>query len=227
MTTTNTVPESLVTPSEQALDFAQQQVRKLITTHPDYFPLFTQGGHWKHGQEAWTNWCEGFLGGMMWIFARRTGDAWWRERAEHYSRLIEHRKQDRTVHDLGFLFWPTWKAWYDLTGDNAINAVVIEAGKTLSLRSEERRVGKGCGTVTGVQTCALPILMWIFARRTGDAWWRERAEHYSRLIEHRKQDRTVHDLGFLFWPTWKAWYDLTGDNAINAVVIEAGKTLSL
>ena len=56
----------------QALDFAQAQVRALISNHPDYFPLYTEDGKWQHGREAWTNWCEGFLGGMMWIFARRT-----------------------------------------------------------------------------------------------------------------------------------------------------------
>lgn len=73
---------------EQAFDFAQTQVRGLIDKHPDYFPIYTQNGKWKHSSEAWTNWCEGFLGGMMWIFHKRTGDPAWRASAEHYSRLI-------------------------------------------------------------------------------------------------------------------------------------------
>ena len=59
--------------AEQAMAFAQQQVEALITAHPDYFPLYTEEGKWQHGKQSWTNWCEGFLGGMMWIFARRTG----------------------------------------------------------------------------------------------------------------------------------------------------------
>jgi len=87
-----------------AFNFAQSQVRRLIETYPDYFPIYTTGGKWKHGGEAWTNWCEGFLGGMLWIFHRRTADPWWRERAEHYSRLHEHRQHERTVHDLSILF---------------------------------------------------------------------------------------------------------------------------
>jgi hypothetical protein len=105
--------------AEMALDFAGHQIRQLITRYPDYFPLFTTGGKWHHDREAWTNWCEGFLGGMLWILARRREDRWYREQAEHYSLLIEHRKTDRTVHDLGFLFLPTWKVWYELTGDPA------------------------------------------------------------------------------------------------------------
>jgi unsaturated chondroitin disaccharide hydrolase len=42
------------------------------------------------------------------------------------------------VHDLGFLFWPTWKRWYELDGDPAVNAVVVEAGQTLALRFIEK-----------------------------------------------------------------------------------------
>jgi unsaturated chondroitin disaccharide hydrolase len=119
---------------ETAFGFAQTQVRSLIDTYPDYFPMYTEGGAWKHQGKTWTNWCEGFLGGMMWIFHSRTRDMGWRERAEHYSRLIEDRNTDRTVHDLGFLFWSTWKRWYDLAGDEDINQTVITAGKTMGLR---------------------------------------------------------------------------------------------
>jgi len=124
--------------AQTALEFSGRQLRHLITQHPDYFPLYTVKGKWKHDSEAWTNWCEGFLGGMLWIIYRYTKDAWWRERAEHYSRLIEHRKTDRNVHDLGFLFLPTWKAWYDLMGDATKNQVVIDAGKTLALRFQPK-----------------------------------------------------------------------------------------
>ncbi len=122
---------------QAALEFAQSQVASLVLQHPDYFPMYTEQGRWMHSGEAWTNWCEGFLGGMMWIFYRHTGDEIWQARAEHYSRLIEERKHDRTVHDLGFLFWSTWKRWYDQMGDPAINQVVITAGQTMGLRFKE------------------------------------------------------------------------------------------
>jgi unsaturated chondroitin disaccharide hydrolase len=143
--------------AQASLEFAQNQVRNLITNHPDYFPLFTEGGKWKHGKESWTNWCEGFLPGMMWIFARRTGEPFWRERAEHYSRLIEHRKDDRTVHDLGFLFWSTWKRWYDLEGEPAVNDVVVTAGQTLGLRFNER--GKYLRSFVAPESCFIDIMM--------------------------------------------------------------------
>jgi len=132
-----TLPQ-LIHKLETAFGFAQNQVRDLIDTYPDYFPMYTEGGAWKHEGEAWTNWCEGFLGGMMWIFHARTGDMGWRESAEHYSRLVEERKNDLNVHDLGFLFWSTWKRWYDLTCDPDINQTVITAGQTMGLRFMEK-----------------------------------------------------------------------------------------
>jgi unsaturated chondroitin disaccharide hydrolase len=158
--------------TERAFAFAQNQVRALITNHPDYFPLFTTAGRWHHHSAAWTNWCEGFLGGMMWIFARRTGDAWWWERAEHYSRLVEERKHDRTVHDLGFLFWSSWKRWYDLTGDEAVNAVVIQAGQTMGLRFNQK--GKYLRSFVAPDSLFIDIMMntgiiFYAAQQTGDA----------------------------------------------------------
>jgi unsaturated chondroitin disaccharide hydrolase len=122
----------------EVFTFAEKQLRHLIETHPDYFPMYTMNGKWKHEGESWTNWCEGFLGGQLWLIYEQNRDPWWQERAEHYSRLVEHRKTDRNVHDLGFLFWSTWKRWYDLIGDSAINDIVIEAGRTLSLRFKEK-----------------------------------------------------------------------------------------
>lgn len=170
---------SAMTPSPElirkchaTLDFAGQQLRNLIENHPDYFPMYTQGGKWQHGGEAWTNWCEGFLGGQLWLLYRHTKDPYWRQKAEHYSRLIEHRKTDRTVHDLGFLFWSTWKRWYDLTGDPRINQVVIEAGRTLSLRFKEK--GQYLRSFVADESLFIDIMMnvgiiFYAAQQTGDA----------------------------------------------------------
>ncbi len=154
-----------------ALEFAGVQLRRLITDHPDYFPLFTKEGKWKHESESWTNWCEGFLGGMLWILEKRTGEKWWREKAEHYSLIIEHRKNDRNVHDLGFLFLPTWKAWYDRTADPAKNAVLVEAGRTLALRFQP--AGQYLCSFVAPESLFIDIMMnvgiiFYAAEQTGD-----------------------------------------------------------
>src|SRR5437773_4495065 len=121
-----------------ALQFGEHQVRSLIERHPDFFPMYTVGGKWRHTGEKWTQWTDGFLGGMMWQFHSRTKDARWRDRAEHYSRLLEHRQHDRDVHDLGFIFLSTYLPWYELTGDQRLHQVLIQAGRTLAMRFKEK-----------------------------------------------------------------------------------------
>jgi unsaturated chondroitin disaccharide hydrolase len=117
-----------------ALDVAASKVARLASGYPDYFPLYTDQGRWKHGKESWTNWCEGFLGGQMWLFYEFGLGEEWRTRAEHYSKLVEERQYDDQVHDLGFVLCPTWKKWWELTGEDARRQVVIQGGKTMATR---------------------------------------------------------------------------------------------
>ena len=102
------------------MEFARGQLRNLIERHPDFYPIYTAGGRWKHGGEAWTHWCDGFLPGMLWIVygqeqASSAGARWWREQAIRYSTPLEPRKLDRNVHDLGFIFMSTYYRWHQLT----------------------------------------------------------------------------------------------------------------
>ena len=127
---------------EHALGFARRQLRALIDRDPDFFPMYTVQGRWRHSGEAWTNWCEGFLPGMLWIIAAREPDdqagRWWREQAIRYTQPLELRQFDRAVHDLGFLFMSTYYRWRHLTGDPRLREVLIEAGRTLAMRFREK-----------------------------------------------------------------------------------------
>lgn len=133
-----TLPDGYDAGARRAWATAEAKVPRLATDHPDAFPLYTTGGRWDLTGEAWTNWCEGFLGGQLWLLANRTRRADLRDLAEHYSRIIEDRQYDREVHDLGFLFWPTWRRWYEATGDPAYDAPVVQAGRTMALRFNEK-----------------------------------------------------------------------------------------
>lgn len=125
---------------EKAFGFAQKQVRSLIERDPGFYPLYTDKGKWRHSKPAWTHWCDGFLPGMMWIFYQETGEQYWRDKAAEYSKALEHRKDDREVHDLGFIFFHgTYKRWYEATiregnPDPSLNDVVIHAGRVLAMR---------------------------------------------------------------------------------------------
>jgi len=130
-----------------ALNFAQRQVRRLIETHPGFYPLYTDQGRWKHDKPAWTRWCDGFLPGMMWLFLESglaDEPSYWRTKAEEYSVRLEERKEDRNVHDLGFIFYHgTYKRWYEATVRDGrpvqhYKDVVVRAGEVLAMRFKQK-----------------------------------------------------------------------------------------
>jgi unsaturated chondroitin disaccharide hydrolase len=129
---------------EAAMATVRHQVRNLIEKHPDFYPMYTRGGKWKHDGELWTHWCDGFLPGMMWIVYDRLADEesrdahWWREQAIRYSKPLEPRQFDRNVHDLGFIFMSTYYRWFEISGEPFLNDVLIQSGKTMSLRFKEK-----------------------------------------------------------------------------------------
>jgi len=156
---------------EQTLQFAQRQVAATIERHPDFFPIYTEDGKWYHEGELWTDWTGGFFAGMMWQFYRRTGDDPWRARAEHYSKLLEHRQHDRDVHDLGFIFLNTYLPWYQITGDERLHQVLLQAGRTLALRFKEK--GQYLRSFVSDESLFIDIMMnvpiiFYAAKETGD-----------------------------------------------------------
>lgn len=173
--------ERLIPKCEIALAFAQKQVRHLIESQPGVYPEYTVNGKWSPNKNPWTSWCEGFLPGQMWILYKHTGESWWREQAEKYSKELEPRKTDRNVHDLGFVFWSTYKRWYDIAGDESLNAVVIEAGKTMSMRFNE--TGKFLRSFLAEDSLFIDIMMnvgiiFYAAQQVGSQdWWEIANQH--------------------------------------------------
>lgn len=160
---------------DDALKFAQQQVRKLIETHPEFYPMYTVNGRWKHEGRIWTNWCDGFLPGMMWIFHKRhlgnSHSDYWMEQAIRYTTPLEPRRCDREAHDLGFLFFSTYYRWYRLTHEPKLRDVLIDAGKTEALRYQES--GQYLRSFVGDDSLFIDLMMnvgivFYAARETGD-----------------------------------------------------------
>jgi unsaturated chondroitin disaccharide hydrolase len=126
-----------------AMQFARGQLRNLIERYPDFYPMYTMQGKWKHSGEPWTHWCDGFLPGMLWIVYEREPQSssdrvWWRQQAIRYSKPLDPRKNDREVHDLGFIFMSTYYRWFRLTQDPTLKATVLDAGTTLALRFQRK-----------------------------------------------------------------------------------------
>jgi unsaturated chondroitin disaccharide hydrolase len=176
---------------KNALDFAQIQVRKLIENHPGFYPLYTHQGKWKHDKPAWTRWCDGFLPGMMWLFlesGQADDPAYWRRMAEKYSAALEERKEDRDVHDLGFIFFHgTYKRWYNATlaegnPDRKLNDVVIRAGQVLAMRFKKN--GNYLRSFISDESLFIDIMMnvpviFYAAKQTNDKALRDVAMRHS------------------------------------------------
>jgi len=141
----------------EALAFAARQVRGTIERHPDFYPMYTRAGRWKHEGEAWTHWCDGFLPGILWLLHRHTGDGWFRQQAERYSRPLEPRQHDRNVHDLGFIFMSTYHHWHRLTREPALREVLTQAGRTMGLRFQ--KPGRYLSSFIGPQSVFIDIMM--------------------------------------------------------------------
>ncbi|MGF1634825.1 MAG: glycoside hydrolase family 88 protein [Phycisphaerae bacterium] len=190
------------------LTFAQKQVRNLVENHPDFYPLYTHKGKWKHDKPAWTQWCDGFLPGMMWLFLESgtaDDDAYWLAKAEHYSANLLERKEDRDVHDLGFIFYHgTYKRWYEHTLRQGnprpeLDDVVIRAGQVLAMRFKEK--GQYLRSFISDESLFIDIMMnvpviFYAAQKTGDeALYRTALAHCetTRRVLVRGDGSTSHE----------------------------------
>lgn len=189
---------------EDALRFAQHQVRHLIETYPGFYPMYTSNGRWKHDGPAWSNWSDGFLPGIMWIFHKRAGgnhakDSYWMEHAIQYTKTLEPRKGDREAPDLGFIFLSTYYRWYQLARDPKLKEVLIEAGKTEALRFQES--GQYLQSSAGESSIFIDVMMnvgivFYAARETGDRRLRDIALRHcltSRRFLVRGDGSTAHE----------------------------------
>lgn len=165
---------------EHAMGFARQQLRALVERDPGFYPLYTVQGHWRHQGEAWTHWCDGFLPGMLWIIAGREPEGaegrWWREQAISYSRPLEPRQFDREVHDLGFIFMPTYYRWHRITRDQKLAGVLVEAGRTMALRFREK--GQYLRSFVAEDSLFIDIMM-----NVGIIFWAARESRDAKLAD--------------------------------------------
>ncbi len=189
---------------EHAIDLARQKVRALTARHPDFYPMYTHEGRWKHDLPAWTHWCDGFLPGLMWIFAAREPQgspdaACWRDLAIRYTKPLEPRKSDREVHDLGFIFMSTYYRWHQLAPDPAIQEVLIQAGRTMAMRFKEK--GQYLRSFVADNSLFIDIMMnvgiiFYAARHTGDEHLRDVALRHcmtTRRALVRGDGSTAHE----------------------------------
>jgi unsaturated chondroitin disaccharide hydrolase len=182
----------------RAMDFVTTQAERILREHPGYTPMHTVDGKWGRESETWTNWCEGFFPGILWLLHCHTGEGRWADTARALSLPLAPRQFDRTVHDLGFLFFSTYLREFNLTGDPHCRDVLIQAGRTLAMR---RQKGGYLASFVGPQSLFIDVMMNVglilyAANATGDERLLEIAiEHCRTTRQHlvREDGGTAHE----------------------------------
>jgi unsaturated chondroitin disaccharide hydrolase len=179
---------------------AEAKARRTLDRHgAEFSPMFTREGVWDSSSERWTHWCDGFFPGILWLLADELGSDRWRTDAERATRPLEPRKHDRAVHDLGFLFLPTYLHWFERTGDRQFEDVVIAAGQTLALRFNDK--GRFLRSFVAPDSLFIDIMMNVpiifeAAQRTNDRALHDLAAQHCRTTERflvRPDGGTAHE----------------------------------
>lgn len=191
---------------EDALDFAQEQVRALVKTSPGQMPTYTENGRWVFQRDPWApTWSGGFLTGMLWLFAARTGHDWWRQRATSYCEQLEPRKHDTGTHDVGFVLEPSWGRWHDQAPTARTQDVLVEGGRTMAMRLQQ--AGGYLSTWVDPGSTFIDVMMNVgiifrAAEYSGDDRLRETALTHCRTSRRylvRGDGSTAHE----------GWFDVT------------------
>jgi unsaturated chondroitin disaccharide hydrolase len=177
---------------DRAFNFGVEQLEKMLAKWPanQPAPIHTRHGMWHRPHFIWTDWCPGFFAGMMWLAYERTGKTEWREAAERYTRALEHRKFDRDVHDLGFIFMSTVDRWHRLVSEDDplkqwLKDILVTAGTIQSFRWKDTGDDHYIYSFHGPQSLFIDIMMNIRllfrARQLGAS-----EELFRRAVTHAR-----------------------------------------
>jgi unsaturated chondroitin disaccharide hydrolase len=118
----------------RTVQLAAHRLQRYLELHPDQFPSSTRGGKWIVDLDGHISGYEGYLPGQLWLLYRMTRDAWLRAAAERLTVALEALKVDPNAPNLGQIFMPTWKRWYEFSSEPVLNQVLTEAAGTLAAR---------------------------------------------------------------------------------------------
>ncbi len=145
----------------------------------DAFPHVTRDGRWlisEHGR-----WTAGFFVGMLWIGSLAGGVPADRELAVAWTRRLAFRAKDRSTHDMGFLFEPSFVRAHKITGSPEFRDVAVEAARSLASRfhpqgcfipawsPQEDPAYAGLAIVDTIMN--VPLLLWASQQAGDGALW--------------------------------------------------------
>lgn len=177
---------------EQAIQFVLQKVDANLSTFIDRFPAPASQNNVYPAVEN-TDWTAAFWPGMLWLAYEITGDAKYRQLAEHHIKSFQKRLDDGIhihTHDLGFLYTLSGVAPYKLTGNEAAKKMALQAADLLMRRYFDKAgIIQAWGNLDDpnqrgrmIVDCLmnLPLLYWA-TEMTGDR------KYYDAGLSHARQ----------------------------------------
>jgi unsaturated chondroitin disaccharide hydrolase len=190
---------------ESTLEYVVNKVNKDRNVLRE-FPHITKRGVWETTKDGY--WSGGFLVGMLWLAYKIRGDEKYKESAYEWLKRLEGRKDDKSMlFDLGFMFFPSFVLGYEITNDDYLKSVVLEAADTLSTFFNESSgfvyheitIGnkKAGRTIIDVMM-ELPLLWWAYEETGEEKFYNVAYTHSKRTIEEfiRKDYSTIHVIDF-------------------------------
>ncbi len=131
--------EGILALAHSSASFAMEQAKRMFPQWRTVdLPYYTNDrGKWIRPEKAarWTDWMDGFFGHQLWRFYRMSRDELWRQKAMAYTEPLAERRDDDTVHDLGFVIGKPFMEWlrYARQDDERqhIRETLVDAGRTL------------------------------------------------------------------------------------------------
>ncbi|MEW5946574.1 MAG: glycoside hydrolase family 88 protein [bacterium] len=154
---------------------------------PRYPHTVRDGKTWNtSGDEEWERledgyWTPGFWVGILWLCHALTGEAGFAAEAVRWMEPLAPRSAVTSVHDLGFLFFPSAVLGYEITGEKRLREIAVAAARSLLVRFQPEmgmlnvHDSPRFRRVAAVDTMMnLPLLWWAW-RETGEGAFREAA----------------------------------------------------
>lgn len=117
----------------KVISVAEHQFSGLITAHAGQVPMYTQEGHWYFGESPWAKvWTAGFLAGSLYVLGDLTGDSNWTDAGIRYTGSINAKDLTAGIHDIGFLFSPSWGRLHDADPSAVTRDQLICAGRIMA-----------------------------------------------------------------------------------------------
>ena len=205
--------EELEQTFKAALEYALNKIETNLDELKNTFPFVTVNGKWELcKEEDWDleifadgYWCNGFWIGMLWLAYTVTKNDKFKRKAYELCKLIEPRKNRNKIHDLGFLFFPSFCAGYDITKDEYLKSVALTAADSLLSRFNDKIRAitvlgepENSGLVAIDTMMNLPLLWWAYEKTGNQEYYDTACKHAFTTMQYfvRGDGSTYHIVEF-------------------------------